>query len=173
MGNDLYGCAKIVAAALLRDHAEVDLPGRRIVQTAHILINEALVVPEIEIRLRAVFGDEDFAMLVGVHRSRINVDVGIELEHGDAQAARFQEPPDRSRGNSLAQRGDHTAGDKNVLCLLLLRIARFLHGSTLYLVCIVFEQTREILRRVNADRATGDLDAMDPVARLQPAQLFE
>ena len=38
---------------------------------------EALVMPEVEIRLGAIVGDEDFAVLIRAHRARIDVDVGV------------------------------------------------------------------------------------------------
>ena len=38
-------------------------------------VDKALVVPKIEIGLGTVVGDEDFAMLIGAHRARIDIDV--------------------------------------------------------------------------------------------------
>ncbi len=85
--NHLHGSAQVVAAALLADHAFVDLPRREIVPTAHLHVGEALVVTEVEVGLGAVLGDEHLAVLERTHRSRIDVDVGVELEVGDADAA--------------------------------------------------------------------------------------
>src|SRR5271169_3247821 len=39
----------------------------------------ALVMAEIEIGLRPIVGDIDLAMLVGAHRARIDIEVGVEL----------------------------------------------------------------------------------------------
>ncbi len=89
--NHLHGSAEVVAAALLADHAFVDLPGREVVATAHLHVGEALVVAEVEIGLGAVLGDEYLAVLERAHRSRIDVDVGVELEVGDADAARGED----------------------------------------------------------------------------------
>ena len=85
--DDLHRAAEVVAAALLADHALVDLAGREIVAPAHPDVGEALVVAEVEVGLGAVFGDEDLAVLERTHRSRIDVDVRVELEVGDADAA--------------------------------------------------------------------------------------
>ena len=60
-----------------------------------VLVYEALVVTEIEVGLSPVIGDEDLAVLEGVHRARIHVDVGIELDHRDAQATAFEESTER------------------------------------------------------------------------------
>ena len=42
-------------------------------------VDEALVVPEVEVGLAAVVGDEHLAVLEGVHRARVDVDVRVEL----------------------------------------------------------------------------------------------
>jgi hypothetical protein len=60
---------------------------------------KALVVAEVEVGLRAVVGHEDFTVLEGVHGAGVDVDVGIEFHHGDAQAARL-----RSNSPRLADR---------------------------------------------------------------------
>ena len=52
--------------------------------------DEALVMAEIEIGLGAVIGDEHFAVLERAHGAGIHIDVGIQLEHGDFEAARFE-----------------------------------------------------------------------------------
>jgi hypothetical protein len=49
------------------------------------------------------------------HRARIHVDVGIELDVGDPDAARFEDRGERGGGYALPQTGDDTAGYKNVL----------------------------------------------------------
>jgi hypothetical protein len=49
-----------------------------------VLVDEAFVVAEIEIGLSPVVGHEDLAVLEGVHRPGVDVDVGIELLHDHA-----------------------------------------------------------------------------------------
>ena len=61
--DHLHRAAEVIAAALLADHALVDLAGREIVALAHLGLDEALVVAEIEVGLGAVLGHEDFAVL--------------------------------------------------------------------------------------------------------------
>jgi hypothetical protein len=51
---------------------------------------EALVMAEVEIGLGAVVGDVDLAMLIGRHRARIDVQIGIELADADGVAARLE-----------------------------------------------------------------------------------
>ena len=61
--DHLHGAAEVVAAALLADHALVDLAGGEVVALAHPHVDEALVVAEVEVGLGAVLGDEHLAVL--------------------------------------------------------------------------------------------------------------
>ena len=62
-------------------------------------------MPEVEVGLGAVIGDEYLAVLIRRHRARVNVEIGVELDDGDAQAARFEEEADRGGGDSLTEGG--------------------------------------------------------------------
>ena len=77
--HDLHGAAEVVAAALAADHRVVDPAGGDVRRAARVGVGEALVVAEVEIGLGAVLGDEHLAVLVGRHRARVDVDVGVEL----------------------------------------------------------------------------------------------
>ena len=101
--DDLHGGAEIVAAALLRDDALVDAPGGEIAVAAGRRAHEALVVPEIKIRLGAVLGDEHLAVLKRAHGARVDVDIRIELDHRDLEAARLENGAERGGGDPLAQ----------------------------------------------------------------------
>ena len=59
---------------------------------------------EIEIGLGAVVGDVDLAMLIGRHRPRIDVEIGIELADADRVAARLEERRERGGHQTLAKR---------------------------------------------------------------------
>ncbi len=59
-----------------------------------VLVDEPLVVAEVEVRLPAVLGHEHLAVLEGVHRARVDVDVGVELAHRDAQAPALEQAPE-------------------------------------------------------------------------------
>src|SRR6185503_3589258 len=89
--DDLHRAPEVVAAALLLDHLQVDLAGGPVVVARGDGVGEALVVPEIEIGLGAVVGDVDLAVLVGAHRARVDVDVGVELLQGDGVAVPFEQ----------------------------------------------------------------------------------
>ena len=103
VGDDLDGVAKVFAAPLLAQHVPVDLTGREVVPPPHGRADEAFVVAEVEIGLGAVFGDEHLSMLEGVHRPGIDVDVGIELDDGDAEPPGLEDRGERCGGDPLAE----------------------------------------------------------------------
>ena len=101
--NDLDGGAEIVAAPLLGEDLLVDAAGGDVVGAGRRPPGEALVMAEVEIGLGAVVGDEDFAVLIGRHRARIDVEIGVELAQPDLVAARLQQRAERRRSETLAQ----------------------------------------------------------------------
>ena len=103
VGHDLDGRAEVVAAALAADHRVVDGAGGHVGGARGVGVGEALVVAEVEVGLGAVLGDEDLAVLVGRHRARVDVDVGVELLELDPQATRDEQAADRGRGDPLAE----------------------------------------------------------------------
>jgi hypothetical protein len=89
--DHLHRRAEVLPASLAADHAVVDRAGRGVRQGRGVLVDEALVVAEVEVRLRAVLRHEHLAVLEGAHGARIDVDVRIELDHGHPQAAALQD----------------------------------------------------------------------------------
>ena len=61
-----------------------------------------LVVAQVEVGLGAVVGHEHFAVLIGRHRPRINIQVGIALLEGNSEAAALKQAANRCRRNALA-----------------------------------------------------------------------
>ena len=60
-------------------------------------------MPDVQVGLGAVLGDEDLAVLEGAHRPGVDVDVRVELLHLDLEAARFQQAAERGCGDALAE----------------------------------------------------------------------
>lgn len=57
-------------------------------------------------------------MLEGGHCPGIGVQVRINLDRSDAEAASFEEEPDATGGDAFAEAADDSAGDEDVLhCL--------------------------------------------------------
>ncbi len=101
--DDLHGLAEVVAPALCRQHRRVDRARGGVRVPGEVLVDEALVVAEVEVGLSPIVGDEHLAVLERVHRPRIDVDVGIELLHGDPQATSLEQASERGCGDPLAQ----------------------------------------------------------------------
>ena len=114
--DDLDCVAQVFAATLLSDHPGVDLSGGHVGDAGEVAVEEALVVPDVEVGLRTVVGDEHLTVLEGVHGARIHVEIGIEFLHGDPQATRCEQLPERGGRQALAERGGHAPGDENVYC---------------------------------------------------------
>ena len=112
--DHLDGGAEIVAAPLLGEDVLVDAAGGDVVLPGRRAAGEALVVAEVEIGLGAVVGDEDLAVLVRRHRAGIDVEIGVELAQPHPVAARLQQRAERRRCETLAEGGDHAAGDEDV-----------------------------------------------------------
>ena len=111
--NDLNRRAEVVAAPLLGDDALVDPPRGEVRIARRGRAHEALVVAEVEIGLGAVVGDEHLTVLERAHGARIDVDVRVELDQADLEAAVLEDGAERRRGDALAQRGNHTAGNEH------------------------------------------------------------
>ena len=84
---------QIVPPALLLDHGQIDGPGGDVRSPLQVLTGEPLVMTEVQVGLTTVIGDEHLAVLEGVHRARVDVDVGVELLVHDAEAPRLEQTP--------------------------------------------------------------------------------
>ena len=69
---------------------------------------------EIKVGFTSIVGDENLAMLKGIHRPWIDVDVGIELLKNDLQTALFEQATEGSCRDSFTQAGDNAASNKDV-----------------------------------------------------------
>jgi hypothetical protein len=70
---------------------------------------------EVEVGLGAVVGHEDLAVLIGAHRARIDVQIGVELPQPDL-VARLPAAmrAEGGGGEAFSKRGNHAAGDEHV-----------------------------------------------------------
>ena len=71
---------------------------------------------QVQVRLRAVLGDEDLPVLVGAHGAGVHIDIGVELLVPHPEAPLLQKPPQGRRADALAQTRHHAAGDKYKFC---------------------------------------------------------
>ena len=75
---------------------------------------EALVVSEVEVRLRPVVRHEHLAVLVRAHRAGVDVEIGVELAQPDRVSARLEKRSEGRRSQAFSERGDHAAGNEDV-----------------------------------------------------------
>src|SRR6516162_3531490 len=113
VGDDLYRRAEVFAAPFAGDHRRVDPPGGDRIAAPRGDADKALVVAEIKIGFGPIVGDEHLDVLVGAHRARIDIQIGVELAQPDPKSARLQQRSERRSRQTLAERGNHAAGDKD------------------------------------------------------------
>jgi hypothetical protein len=101
--DHLHRVAQVLAAALLGDHLVVDLPRGHVRLAGQVAVEEALVVPHVQVGLGPVVGHEDLAVLERVHRSGIHVEVGVELLHHHPHPPGREQTPEAGGGEALAQ----------------------------------------------------------------------
>ena len=113
--DDLDRLAEVRAPALLGQDLLVDRAGGGVRLLGERDVHEALVVPEVEVGLAAVVGDEHLAVLERVHRAGVDVDVRVELLHRDPQPPALQQPPERRGGQPLPEARRDASGHEDVL----------------------------------------------------------
>src|SRR6476660_3283209 len=101
MRDHLNRCAEIIAPALAREDVLIDASRRDVVVARGRAPREAFIMPEIEVGLRAIVGNEDLAVLVRRHRSGVDVEIGIELAQTHLVATRLQERTKRRGSETL------------------------------------------------------------------------
>ena len=104
MRNDLHRGTEVIAAAFLGDYALVDA-SRRVVRVTAAFgrAHETLVVSKVEVGFGAVVSDKHLAMLERAHRARVDVDVRVELDHADRQAASLEDGAQAGRRDALTE----------------------------------------------------------------------
>lgn len=90
MGNNLYCAAAVIAAALFLENSPVHLACRHIGVLVETLVDKTLIMTEVQICLGAVVRHKNFAVLNRIHRTGVDVDIGIKLLHGHFIASGFE-----------------------------------------------------------------------------------
>ena len=85
--NHLNGSAQVVTTALLADHLFVHPAGGEVITLTHPGTDEALIVAQIQVCFRAILGDKNLTVLERAHGAGVHVDVRVQLENSDLQAA--------------------------------------------------------------------------------------
>src|SRR5690606_3541046 len=170
--NDLHGVSEVLAAALARDHLRVDLPGGDVGRLRQVDVEEALVVPDVQVGLGAVVSDEDLTVLERVHGARVDVQIRIELLHHDAQTARGEQVAQAGRCETLPQRRNDTSGHEDVSGGVVLgrRNRRVHHGLLSYqFVCEPRLRSSRAWVRAASESASPESSRAISASRCSPA----
>ena len=100
--NNLYRRAEILSSALFVEHTPVYLARSKVGVFVQILVDKSLVMTEIEVCLRAVFGNVHFAVLIRTHRTRVDVDIRVEFLRRDFKPSCLEKSAQRRRRNTFA-----------------------------------------------------------------------
>ena len=115
MRNHLHRAALVAAAAFAVENCGINLSGGGVVELCELFVNKTFVMADVKIGLCSVIGHENFAVLIGVHRSRVNIEIGVELHNRYAVAPCFQQPAQCGGGDAIAQRGNYAPANENQL----------------------------------------------------------
>ncbi len=96
--DDLNSFTEKLTVSFLFDHGQIDLTGCVIRISSQRSAGEAFVVSQVQIGFTAIIEDINFPVLIGAHRPGIDIDIGVEFLHADAEAARFQQHSNGSAG---------------------------------------------------------------------------
>ena len=114
VGDNLNGSTQIITTALFAQHVFIHTARGEVIPLTHGCADETLVVAEIQIGLSPIFCNKNFTMLEWAHSARIHVDVRVQLEHGNLQAACLKNGSKRSGRNAFSKRGNNTARDEYI-----------------------------------------------------------
>ena len=89
MRDDLHRAPQVLAFSLFVKHIPVHFSRRQVRVFVEIFIDKALIMTQIQIRLRTILRHVHFSMLIRTHGSRIHVDIRVQLLCCDAKSSRL------------------------------------------------------------------------------------
>ena len=117
MRHHLNGLAQIITTALAVYHRLIDTSGGNRVVTCGVNTREALIVAQIQVGLHTVGRHIALAMLIGIQRTWVDVNVGVKLLDGYFIAACLQQFSNGGGDDAFSQRGNDTACNKDIFCV--------------------------------------------------------
>lgn len=115
VGDDLYGFAQEFPFSFAGDDIIIYASRGDVIGLGGSGIEESFVVAQVEVCFGPIVGDEALAVFVGVERSGVDVDIGVEFLDRDFKAAGLEEHAEGSGDDSFAQGGGYAAGDEDIL----------------------------------------------------------
>ena len=114
----LHRLPKVVPVPLVLDDRPVHLTCGDVMVAVQIDIQESLIITEIEIHLSPIIENEHLTMLIWIHRTRIYVEIRIDLDHRYVKTTCLQQTSDRRCCYPLSETGNHSAADENQLHII-------------------------------------------------------
>ena len=115
VGHDLHVPAQVFAPAFLVEDDPVHLARSDVVVLVQVVVEEALVGPQVHVALGPVFEHEHFSVTVGVDGAGVLVQVAVDLDLGNREAVMLEQVSERCAEDALAHAGHDAAGDEDVL----------------------------------------------------------
>ena len=103
MRDNLDGTAQVVAGAFFLDDVLVGLARGDVVVERHVDIEEPLVVPQVEVDFPAVLEHVHLAVLEGVHRPGVDVEIRVNLDRSHVEPGVFQKAAHAGGGDAFPQ----------------------------------------------------------------------
>ncbi len=113
--NGFYAFSPVSQIAFAFDDRLVDHPAGHVILGAEVAPQEPFVVAHVLIGLETAIENEHFAVLCGVHGTRIHIEIRIYFDEIDREAACREELADGCRRRAFADAGHHAADNKNIL----------------------------------------------------------
>lgn len=117
MRDNLDCFAQIFSLALFSDDRLIDLSGCPVMGFGCLSRGEPFVMTQVQVGLGAVIGDENFSVLKWVHRTRVDVDVGIQFQQCDLEAAGLEKGTDACSSQAFSKRTDYPTRNEDKLGL--------------------------------------------------------
>ena len=103
MRHHLNRLSQIVTLALPFYDGLIDTPRGDGVVASSLNTGKPFVMPQIKVGFHTIYCHIAFAVFIGIQRSRVDIDVGVEFLNGDFIAPGLKQFSDTGGNNSLTQ----------------------------------------------------------------------
>ena len=103
MRHYLNGLPQVFTLALFGDDIIIDTAGGNVIGTGGGYIEKTLIMPQVQVGLRSVIGHIALTVFIGVKRTGVYINIGIELLDGDLKAPGLQQFAQRSRNDAFSE----------------------------------------------------------------------
>ena len=102
MRDNLNSAAAVIAATFTGKNIPVNFTAGYIGAAVEGTVDKTFIMSEIQVSLCTIICDENFAVLIRVHCTWVNIQVWIKFLHCNEITAGFQKSSQRSRCDTLA-----------------------------------------------------------------------